>query len=297
MKKNRMSYYFPVHSDMFDDTKIIKLIRNSSGAGFGLFIAVLSKMRTVNGYLITLEDVKMLKARLKVRSDVMNKVIYESELFEEIEVDGVACFRSPYLEEIMEPYDETVKRNAERGRKTALQKERDEKGRFTRDDPANKTNQNNTNDDISSSAGAAVADEKVITKKWEEVIDTAFADDEYCNVVAQSSEVPDLFMTYRHYAAQQFKAHCQAQGKTRYITSVERAKAYFSNYIRAGSPTQKRMRAALEVYHRKQAEDDPYRFEERIGGKRYSCGIPLPDDAPPRPNNRVFWSDIRKQWM
>ena len=43
--------------------------------------------------------------------------------------------------------------------------------------------------------------------------------------------------------------------------------------------------------------DDPYRFEKRIGGQRTYMGCPIPDEAPPRPEDNAIWNDRTKQWI
>ena len=45
--------------------------------------------------------------------------------------------------------------------------------------------------------------------------------------------------------------------------------------------------------------DDEYRFEDRnpVTGERSYCGLPIPDDAPPRPNTQAIWLPEQKVWM
>ena len=44
---------------------------------------------------------------------------------------------------------------------------------------------------------------------------------------------------------------------------------------------------------------DEYRYEDRdpVTGKRSYCGLPIPDDAPPRPNTQAVWLPDKKVWV
>ena len=42
-----------------------------------------------------------------------------------------------------------------------------------------------------------------------------------------------------------------------------------------------------------------YKYEDRdpSTGKRSYCGIPIPHDAPPKPNNQAVWNGEAGNWM
>jgi len=42
--------------------------------------------------------------------------------------------------------------------------------------------------------------------------------------------------------------------------------------------------------------DNLYRYEQRIDGKRCYMGCPLPDNAPPRPSPRAIWNNLEAYW-
>ena len=74
-----------------------------------------------------------------------------------------------------------------------------------------------------------------------------------------------------------------------HIVLPSETKKYFCFYLTPGStPYQKLM------LHLKQTEaKDVYRFEQRNpnSGERSYCGIPIPHDAPPRPNDQAVWCE------
>ena len=44
------------------------------------------------------------------------------------------------------------------------------------------------------------------------------------------------------------------------------------------------------------APPDPYRYEQLVDGRRTYLGCPIPDGAPPRPDNTAFWNETARSW-
>ena len=74
---------------------------------------------------------------------------------------------------------------------------------------------------------------------------------------------------------------------------------YFANFTAPGSRTSAFLHAELlKLEAAEQSHSlDPYRFEKRIGGQRTYMGCPIPDEAPPRPEDNAIWNDRTKQWI
>ena len=74
---------------------------------------------------------------------------------------------------------------------------------------------------------------------------------------------------------------------------------YFANFTVPGSRTSAFLHAELlKLEAAEQSHSlDPYRFEKRIGGQRTYMGCPIPDEAPPRPEDNAIWNDRTKQWI
>ena len=88
-----------------------------------------------------------------------------------------------------------------------------------------------------------------------------------------------------------FKLHIRSICNEKDIQSPSDAKRYFCFYNTPGSAPFLKL---LEYLKRTEAPD-PYRYEQRDTqtGKRSYCGVPIPDDAPPRPNNQAVWCEER----
>jgi len=75
----------------------------------------------------------------------------------------------------------------------------------------------------------------------------------------------------------------------------EEAKKYLRNCVKHGGPVWEMVQEQL----RSKSQDDPYRFEQRDPdtGERFCYGVPIPDEAPPRPNDNVFWNVEKGAWL
>ena len=40
-----------------------------------------------------------------------------------------------------------------------------------------------------------------------------------------------------------------------------------------------------------------YETYNPLTGERSYCGVPLPADAPPRPNGRATWDNLKQSWI
>lgn len=41
----------------------------------------------------------------------------------------------------------------------------------------------------------------------------------------------------------------------------------------------------------------PYETYNPLTGERSYCGVPLPVGAPPRPNGRATWDNLKQNWI
>ena len=104
----------------------------------------------------------------------------------------------------------------------------------------------------------------------------------------------------RHWAEaiRQFRLHAEANDNLRGIRSLREAKQYFSSYT-THPVTGPALRKALEAHEARHPEANPYRFEDKgscPGHRRYH-GIPLPNEASPRPDERADWDFDAQCWM
>ena len=136
--------------------------------------------------------------------------------------------------------------------------------------------------------------------RWEQCINEAFITQSWLEAVGMMSGLKELFLNNLSFIRDLFKKHVVAQGNTGGITSVSEAEAYFANYIRREMPTRLFLEEKLKERSRMQNEStslSPYETYNPLTGERSYCGVPLPADAPPRPNGRATWDNLKQSWI
>ena len=136
--------------------------------------------------------------------------------------------------------------------------------------------------------------------RWECYINEAFKVQSWVEIVGMMSGLKGDFLNNLPFIRSMFKKHVVVQGSTERITSVSEAQAYFANYIRLGKPTRLFLEEKLKERSRMQNEStslSPYETYNPLTGERSYCGVPLPADAPPRPNGRATWDNLKQSWI
>ena len=136
--------------------------------------------------------------------------------------------------------------------------------------------------------------------RWECYINEAFKVQSWVEIVGMMSGLKGNFLNNLPFIRSMFKKHVVAQGNTGGITSVSEAEAYFANYIRRERPTRLFLEEKLKERSRMQNEStslSPYETYNPLTGERSYCGVPLPADAPPRPNGRATWDNLKQSWI
>ena len=136
--------------------------------------------------------------------------------------------------------------------------------------------------------------------RWEQCINEAFITQSWLEAVGMMSGLKELFLNNLSFIRDLFKKHVVAQGNTGGITSVSEAEAYFANYIRRERPTRLFLEEKLKERSRMQNEStslSPYETYNPLTGERSYCGVPLPADAPSRPNGRATWDNLKQSWI
>ena len=95
----------------------------------------------------------------------------------------------------------------------------------------------------------------------------------------------------------QFLYHALANCKNQTFCNVGEAMRYFHFYV-TNSTTGPQLRKALEEHERTQLATGLYCHEDRgsAPGHRSYHGFPLPDDAPPRPDEQSEWDYEEHCW-
>ena len=123
-------------------------------------------------------------------------------------------------------------------------------------------------------------------------------DDPWAESVMMKSGFSGLLLRNWEEAIRQFRLHAKANDNLRGIHSLREAKQYFNCYT-THPVTGPALRKALEEHEARHPQQNPYCFEDKgsCPGHRSYHGIPLPDDAPPRPAERADWDFAEQCWI
>lgn len=121
--------------------------------------------------------------------------------------------------------------------------------------------------------------------------------DEWAELTMMKSGFSQLLLRSWTQALEEFRRHVVVNRTAESIHDVECAKQYFSRYV-TNATTGAQLRKALEEYERTQQGSSPYSHEDRNSapGHRSYHGFPLPDDAPPRPDEQSEWDYEEHCW-
>lgn len=126
-------------------------------------------------------------------------------------------------------------------------------------------------------------------------VDKAMKDEYWLMLMAKRTGLP--FRKRKSEITEIFKGHVVRMGKEEEITSEKKAKAYFNNFARRGTPTHRETREELRQGAATRLKENPHRYEDvnPITGERTYYGIQIPAEAPPRPTAQAVYSN--NQWI
>ena len=300
MKKDQ---YNPHEISMRSTTEVMNLIEKEGPAGYGIYWALMEYLRVQDGYIGDIQALKTLKRELKIRQTKLDKVLYGYGLFE---CNG-NTFHSPKLNEVMKPFErrrakiEAYKRNKEKENSLEINGVGSEKNGIVSFEVKGKGEVKGKEEDTSSSISSSSSEEAVEIKElpipfipvWEKYVDDLRQDEQWKELMAIRTGLKQQFYTLFPRIVESFKRHVRSIGNEGRILSPGDAKHYFFFFLNPSSPTYKNLILELQ----KPIDKGKYKHEDRdpTTGKRSYCGVPIPDDAPPRPNSQAVWNG--SEWI
>jgi len=296
MKKDQ---YIPHEVSMRNTSEVMNLIEKEGMEGYGIYWALMEYLRTQDDYIDDIKVLKSLTRQLRVRLPKLKRILENYGLFSCTET----MFLSPKLVEVMKPFEdrrtriEAYKRQKQKENSLEISNVSSEKSDIVSFEVKGKGEvkgkEEDTSSPISSSSAAEAAEEKVLTPSfvpaWERYIDELKDDGQWMELVAMRSGLKQKFYTLFPRIVESFKRHVRAIGNEGHIVSSGDAKHYFWFFMNPSSPTYKNLILELQ----KPVDKGEYQYEDydSTTGQRSYCGIPIPADAPPRPNGQAVWCD------
>ena len=288
MKKDQ---YIPHEVSMRTTSEVMRLIEEEGMTGYGIYWALMEYLRVQDNYVGDIGAMKYLSRQLKTSIDRLMRILKNYGLFEVADF----TFQSRKLNSVMKPLEDkrkamdkqlsddrcmTVQRKARNPLKTnvdiSLSKVKESK-------------EENTPSKSSSSTEAVAGKTVKYTPAWEQYVDSLQQEEQWKELMAMRTGLKKDFYKFFPRIVENFKQHVRLLGNEGRILSPSDAKHYFCFYLDPGSVTFKKL---WEELH-KPIDKGKYKYEERdpTTSQRSYCGIPIPADAPPRPNGQAVWCD------
>ena len=282
--------YIPHEVSMRSTTEVMNLIEKEGMAGYGIYWAIMEYLRTQDDYTGDVRVLRTLARQLKTKLCKVESVLHNYGLFTLTDF----TFRSIKLDAMMRPLE---------NKRKAMEKQNESKPKAERNQDDCKTLKTNDSVVLSKVKESKEKKSKVLSSSkddndvvavpvslaWERYVDELANEQQWIEVMAMRSGLGLVFVNRFPEVLKHFKLHVQAVGSEKDIQSPSDAKRYFCFYNTPGSTPFRQLVAELQ----KPIDKGKYKHEDYdpATGKRSYCGIPIPSDAPPRPNEQAVWCD------
>ena len=286
MKKDQ---YIPHEVHTRNTNEVVQLIEKEGMAGYGIYWALMEYLRAQDDYTGDIRALKSLARQLKTSIDRLLRILKNYGLFEVTDF----TFRSSKLEAVMKPLEDKRKAMKARScddRETTVQRKACNSLEIKDGSFLSKVKESKVKESkVSSSKEDDVVVAVPVSLAWERYVDELAHEQSWIEIMAMRSGLGEGFVQRFGEVLKHFKQHIQAVGNEKDIESPSDAKRYFCFYNTPGSVTFRKLVDELQ----KPIDKGKYKFEDRdpTTGHRSYCGVPIPADAPPRPNSQAVWCE------
>jgi hypothetical protein len=300
--------YIPHDVSMRSNAEVFNMVEAEGAAGYGLYWGILEYLRSQNNYQGDIRAIKGIARQLKCRIDKAIRVLENYGLF----VIENTTFYSTDLIEKMQPLE---KKRAQK--RTTQSNESVSQNEQTLSEKSISLSANgeslskpscNSLEIKQSSSLSKVKESKVKESKvsssskeddvvaavpvslaWERYVDELAKEQTWIELMAMRSGLGEGFVHRFGEVLKHFKQHIQSLGNEKDIQSPSDAKRYFCFFNTPGSVTFRKLVDELQ----KPFDKGKYKHEDYdpATGLCSYCGIPIPADAPPRPNAQAVWNE------
>ena len=290
MKKDQ---YIPHEVHTRNTNEVVQLIEKEGMAGYGIYWALMEYLRAQDDYTGDIRALKSLARQLKTSIDRLLRILKNYGLFEVTDF----TFRSRKLEAVMKPLEDKRKAMKARScddRETTVQRKACNSLEIKDGSFLSKVKESKVKESkVSSSKEDDVVAAVPVSLAWERYVDELAHEQSWIEIMAMRSGLGEGFVQRFGEVLKHFKQHIQAVGNEKDIQSPSDAKRYFCFFNTPGSVTFRKLVDELQ----KPIDKGKYKYEDRdpTTGQRSYCGVPIPADAPPRPNSQAVW--CKDKWV
>lgn len=271
-KKQKKITWIKMPVNLMDDERIAELTAQRGVAGLGVYIAIICEMYRRQCRCLTVTQLKTLKFAGATQKTVM-AVVDEFGLFRKDKMGHVYSSIDYLGFEDEDEIDSDTDMNAIGSESPSFPS------------PARVYNKDIDEDKDHHNDGAAYIMQIPEHSQWTEV-------------ALMKSGFGMLIKRNWQMSLNLFRNHAIANCTIGQIHSVDDAKKYFHFYV-TNSISGNMLRKALEDHERQHPQQNPYCFEDSgsSDGHRSYHGMPIPNNAPPRPDERADWDYENGCWI
>ena len=287
--------YIPHEVSMRNTSEVMNLIEKEGMMGYGIYWALMEYLRVQDDYVGDIRSLSTLKRELRIRQARLDKVLHGYGLF----VCNGNTFYSPKLNEVMKPFEqrrariEAYKLQKQKENSLKISGEAPEKSDIVSFEGEGKGEGKGKEERKTTSSLKEKDDDGLnpvsFTPAWERYVDELRNEQSWIELMAMRSGLGKAFVQRFDKVLQLFKEHVQSVAHESHIVSPSEAKRYFCFFNTPGSATFRKLVEELQ----KPVDKGKYKHEDvdPATGQRSYCGVPIPADAPPRPNEQAVWCD------
>ncbi|MGN0309297.1 MAG: Lin1244/Lin1753 domain-containing protein [Bacteroides sp.] len=297
MKKRKNIDWVKLPVNLMDDARVCELLARKGMAGVGVYLALISEMYRRKGRCLTKTQIRSLKF-LNTSNKTVVQVANDFGLFRQDQFGhyfSVIDFLGFEDSESLETADPVAVETAtptpppsEGNACTTLTPPSPMPARINKDKDTDKDYSH-----IDGDGGETVSPEEM-----ESIIRQIPKESAWTEAALMKSGFSELILRQWDETLRQFLYHALANCKNQTFCSVGEAMRYFHFYV-TNATTGPQLRKALEEHERTQQSTGLYCHEDHgsAPGHRSYHGFPLPDDAPPRPDEQSEWDYEEHCWL
>ena len=293
--------YIPHEVSMRSTSEVMNLIEKEGMMGYGIYWALMEYLRVQDDYVGDIRSLSTLKRELRIRQSRLDKVLHGYGLF----VCNGNTFYSPKLNEVMKPFEqrrariEAYKLQKQKENSLKISGEAPEKSGIVSFEGKGKgkgegKGEGKGKEERKTTSSLKEKDDDGLnpvsfTPAWERYVDELRNEQSWIELMAMRSGLGKAFVQRFDKVLQLFKEHVQSVAHESHIVSPSEAKRYFCFFNTPGSATFRKLVEELQ----KPVDKGKYKHEDvdPATGQRSYCGVPIPSDAPPRPNEQAVWCE------
>lgn len=294
--------WFKHPNNLPNDKRLAALIDNEGCRGYGMYLHIIEMLYAQPDRKLSFSQLRII-SRKGFSKKYMEKIILNYKLFtiHEEEFESAINFcdgqkGNPSQNNLKTPEKTEGDKNDDNSLNNSTDTEKTDSARVREEQNREEETKRKDDDVVQKNGGDGGIPPY---RSWRMQVDELSKNQLFREMVCMKSGYSVLLNKHFDTALEEFKKHIVLLGKEERMTCQEEVRSYFTFYTQAGQRTSQELYVLLQSLEKQQsaaAPPDPYRYEQLVDGRRTYLGCPIPDGAPPRPDNTAFWNETTRSW-